>query len=275
MCRFVAFLGAAPLLMSRLLKDPSNSLINQSLYAREDKSRVHADGFGLGWYNHQVANTPAIYRSIQPAWNDFNINHFIDKIESTCFFGHIRAATQGAVTLSNCHPFFDDRYLFMHNGLIDHFDMIKMKIIQTIDAAHYRQVLGQTDSEHVFALIRFYMSKSNGPVTMKSYQQAIRRTIKKIQSWLIDEKQLLLLNLVISDGHRVMVCRYSNQPDRTQLTLYYTNQIALVPGRDQGPSVIIASEKLSDVEKHWDTVPMNHFLYIGEDFKPTLSAIEI
>lgn len=163
----------------------------------------------------------------------------------------------------------------MHNGLIDGFYSIKIKIIQMIHPDSYQNVLGQTDSEHVFALILFFLAKSSGPLTANAYKKAIEKAIKKILSWLKDAQQLLVLNFVISNGHSLIAIRYSNHPERKKLTLYYTNHVELSAANPQAQSVIIASEKLSDVEKNWHSVPMNHFLYVGSDFKPIMKALSI
>jgi predicted glutamine amidotransferase len=54
-----------------------------------------------------------LYRSVSPAWSD--------RIASPLFLAHVRAATGTPVRQTNCHPFRDGRWLFVHNGFVgDH-----------------------------------------------------------------------------------------------------------------------------------------------------------
>jgi glutamine amidotransferase len=88
-----------------LLISPKNSLMNQSHHARESDMTVNGDGFGIGWYNTAVRKEPALFRSIRPAWNDENLRYNASMIRTHCLLAHIRAATQGSVSMENTHPF--------------------------------------------------------------------------------------------------------------------------------------------------------------------------
>ena len=96
---------------------------------REPASRAWAprrrsgDGFGVGWYGVGDRSNPARYRSVNPAWNDWNMRELADHIETPLFLAHIRAAIGKPVPVqqTNCHPFRHGRWLFVHNGLIDGF----------------------------------------------------------------------------------------------------------------------------------------------------------
>lgn len=57
-------------------------------------------------------------------------------IESDCFLAHIRAATEGGVSLDNSHPFRYKQYLLMHNGGIRNFVKIKRDLINRL-SNHY------------------------------------------------------------------------------------------------------------------------------------------
>jgi len=67
------------------------------------------DGFGVGWYepdaDSETANTPCIFTSVTPAWNNNNLIRLAEKIKSPLVFAHVRASTAGTVTETNCHPF--------------------------------------------------------------------------------------------------------------------------------------------------------------------------
>ena len=82
MCRLIAYLGQELLLEDVLVK-PGNSIIMQSLHSRESEVPTNGDGFGVGWYNPQLGETPGLFTSISPAWNDRNLLHLTAKIKST------------------------------------------------------------------------------------------------------------------------------------------------------------------------------------------------
>src|SRR5215218_1148781 len=71
MCRWLAYSGS-PILLEELLYKPEHSLIDQSLHARLGVETTNGDGFGVGWYDAN-AYAPAIFRSVEPAWNDRNL----------------------------------------------------------------------------------------------------------------------------------------------------------------------------------------------------------
>ena len=91
MCRWLAYSGS-PILLEELLYKPDHSLIDQSLHARLGVETTNGDGFGAGWYGANT-DTPAVFRSIEPAWNDRNLREVATHVESPMFLAHIRAST--------------------------------------------------------------------------------------------------------------------------------------------------------------------------------------
>src|SRR5210317_1733870 len=124
MCRFIAYIGE-PIFADELLLKPKNSLMKQSYHALESEVTVNGDGFGIGWYNHFRRKEPALFRSIRPAWNDENLSYNASMIKTNCLLAHIRAATQGGVSIHNSHPFQYKEFLMMQNGGILEFKKIK------------------------------------------------------------------------------------------------------------------------------------------------------
>src|SRR6266487_558913 len=122
MCRWLAYSGS-PVLLQELLYGPKNSLIVQSLHSRLGAEETNGDGFGVGWYGAQ--ETPAVFRSVEPAWNDRNLRELADHVTATTVFAHIRASTGSPVQQTNCHPFRHGRWLWMHNGVIHEYQAVK------------------------------------------------------------------------------------------------------------------------------------------------------
>ena len=123
MCRWLAYTGS-PVLIEDLLYKPTNSLIVQSLHSRLGAEATNGDGFGLGWYDEHSA-TPGVFRSIEPAWSDRNLQELSAHVRSGVVLAHIRATSGSAVQQTNCHPFRHGRWLWMHNGLLAGFSTLQ------------------------------------------------------------------------------------------------------------------------------------------------------
>ena len=113
MCRWLAYSGS-PIRLEELLVKRDRSLIDQSLHSREGATPTNGDGFGVGWYDE--GETPRLYRSVHPAWNDRNLRELAAGISSHLFLAHIRASTGTAIQETNTHPFRYGNWLWMHNG---------------------------------------------------------------------------------------------------------------------------------------------------------------
>ena len=70
MCRWLAYSGS-PIFLKEVLYGGTNSLVDQSLHSRLGAETTNGDGFGVGWYG--APDTPGVYRSTEPAWNDSNL----------------------------------------------------------------------------------------------------------------------------------------------------------------------------------------------------------
>ena len=149
MCRWLAYSGS-PILMKDVLYRGTNSLVDQSLHSRLGAEPTNGDGFGVGWYG--APDTPGMFHSTEPAWNDQNLRELAGHISSRLFFTHIRAAIGSAVQQTNCHPFRHEHWLFMHNGYINEFATIKRDLILAVDPSLYPEIQGQADTEVLFYL---------------------------------------------------------------------------------------------------------------------------
>lgn len=266
MCRFVTYLGKQPILLNELIEKPEHSLLNQSRKAREGKLGLNADGFGVGWYDHALDATPGLFKSMQPAWNDQNLKHLSAKIKSTCFVGHVRASTVGELSLSNCHPFSYQEFLFAHNGTIREFHLIKRQIANLLEAEFYDHIHGQTDSEYFFALLMHQIHQTPGPYTLDFLADCTLRTIQIINHLqaALKKNAFSRLNTVLTNGYEVLVTRYISHPSEQALSLYYSRQAS--------GAVIIASEPLTK-EDQWIEVPLNTLLLIDRELQITTRAI--
>ena len=149
MCRWLAYSGS-PVLLEDLLLKPAHSLVDQSLHSTLGATTTNGDGFGIGWYDAQ--ETPGVFHSVEPAWNDQNLEELAKHISSPMVFAHIRASTGTATQKTNCHPFRQGRWLWMHNGAIREFSSLKRDLAFAVDPSLYPNIEGSTDSELFFYL---------------------------------------------------------------------------------------------------------------------------
>ncbi len=272
MCRWLAYSGA-PIHLEEAIFRPEHSLIDQSLNARQGETTTNGDGFGIGWYGNR--DFPGVYRDIQPAWNDANLQALAAQIESRLFFAHIRAATGTAVQRTNCHPFRYGCWLFVHNGSIGGFDKIKRDLVLAVAPELYNEIRGTTDSEIMFFLaLTFGMADDvlRGVARMVGFVEATG-TKHGIE-------HPMQMALGISDGGRLYGFRYSTE-GRSR-TLFHSADIEavreIVPGarRFSSDARAVVSEPLTDMSDVWIGVPESSWLTVDkgeiriEDFVPQM-----
>lgn len=121
----------------------------------------HADGWGIAFFEgHGSDKGVRLFIESQPA-ADSPVAQLIARypIKSRNVISHIRKATQGQVSLENCHPFVRElwgRYwVFAHNG--------DLKDFRPRLHAGFRPV-GSTDSEWAFCWLMQELAKSHASV---------------------------------------------------------------------------------------------------------------
>jgi glutamine amidotransferase len=254
MCRWLAYSGS-PVLLEELLYGPKNSLIVQSLHSRLGAEETNGDGFGVGWYGAQ--ETPAVFHSIEPAWNDRNLRELAGHINASIVFAHIRASTGSPVQQTNCHPFRHGRWLWMHNGFIDDFHAVKRDLVLAIDPERYPAIEGTTDSETLFHLALTFGLEENPP-------SAVQRAIGLVES--VGRERGVEYpfqgTIATTDGESIWAFRYSSEgksrslffsTDIRTLRELYPENILLRDLDDE--SRLVVSEPLGDLQGAWNEVP--------------------
>ncbi len=203
MCRWMAWLGQ-PLLIDELLFKTQHGLVDQSLHARMGAEPTNGDGFGLGWYG--VGDGPGVYRSVSPAWGDPNLRELAAHLESPLFLAHIRAAIGSPVQETNCHPFRHGRWLFVHNGFIADFHLLRRDLMLAIDPALFPHVHGSTDTEVVFHLA-LTLGLEQDPIG------ALERTVGLIEATAGQHgiTSAVQATFGVSDGTTLWAVRYASE----------------------------------------------------------------
>src|SRR5215213_9524173 len=236
MCRWNAWYGQ-PLAIDELLYRTEHGLIDQSLHARQGVETTNGDGFGIGWYGSGDERKPGRCRSVTPAWSDANLRDLAGHIETPLFLAHIRATTGTPVQQTNCHPFRHGRWLFVHNGAINGFDLMRRDLLLAVEPSLFDGIAGSTDSEALFYLALTF-GLDHDPLG------AVERAVG------------------FSDGERLWAVRYSTE--RRSRTLYTSADRATVQAlhpdnarlaRLTDEDRIIVSEPLSDLPGVWLAVP--------------------
>lgn len=118
----------------------------QGFAARGGKTDEHKDGWGIAFFEGKgcrifLDEKPSITSPIADL-----VKHY--PIKSTHVIAHIRKATQGEVSLENCHPFqrelWGQYWVFAHNGNLPDFYPCLNGLYQPV---------GHTDSERAFCYI--------------------------------------------------------------------------------------------------------------------------
>lgn len=286
MCRFTFYMGPS-IRLSALLVDPSHSLIRQSTHSREREEPLNGDGFGVGWYAHDLDAEPAVFRSITPAWNNRNLRSLSRVVTSDCIFAHVRAATQSSeVTEANCHPFRWKNYMCMHNGDIGNFRALRRQMLAGVDDQAFGNVYGSTDSEHFFALIIDTLLRTAGngdPASLlaDALDSAITRTMQI--SHAIGAEEPSYLNVAVTDGHNTAISRFANQGDPVSLYYFvgalYPRDVDPCgrPAPDDALAVTVSSERLTG-DAGWKPVPANHIAVLRRnalpEFRPCTATVK-
>ncbi len=214
MCRLAAYLGTE-IPLENIIASPRHSLLVQSQDAQEAKLRVNGDGFGIAWYGHLPE--PGLFKDVLPAWADTNLPSVCRLVRSHLFLAHVRAATTGASSRDNCHPFVHGRWAFMHNGGIGNFAVLRRDMEAVIADDYYAGRRGTTDSELVFLMLL-----TNG--LEEDPAGALSRTLTQLAE--IAEKrgtrgEPTRLTCAFSDGTRIFAFRSAD--DGRAPTLYLSD----------------------------------------------------
>jgi predicted glutamine amidotransferase len=263
MCRWLAYSGS-PVRIEELLYKPKHSLIDQSLHSQLGAETTNGDGFGIGWYG--VGETPGVFHSVEPAWNDRNLRDLATHIESGLVFAHIRASSGSPIQQTNCHPFRYGKWLWMHNGLIREFHQVKRDLALAVDPSFYPVIEGSTDSETFFFLALTLGLEDDPPGAVERAVGLIEETGRRH-----GVEHPIQMTVATTDGKQIWGFRYSSEGESR--SLFYSTDVSTL--RDQHPdnpilhrlsdeSRLVVSEPLGDLAGAWNEVPEASYGVIRE-----------
>ena len=256
MCRlFGLHAGAISISATFWLIDAADSLSAQS--------HRNPDGAGIGTYDD--AGDPKLDKQPLAAWADPEFATAARDLHGTTFVAHVRYASTGAHTMANTHPFLQEGRLFAHNGVVAGLAELDARLAE-LGAAEL--VVGQTDSERVFALITTETARNDGNVG---------GGLVAAVTWISEHLPLYALNLVLCTATDLWALRYPATHE-----LYVLDRPAGGTGAPRGleassnriharsehlasrRSVIIASERMDD-DPAWRVLQPGELLHVNSE----------
>jgi glutamine amidotransferase len=266
MCRWLTYTGS-PIALEKLLYEPENSLIDQSLHARYGEETVNGDGFGIGYYG-DAGVPPAVFKDTKPAWGDRNLRELARHVRSPLFMAHVRASSGTAIQQTNCHPFRYGSWLWMHNGAISEFGRLKRDLVLAVAPDLFPVIEGSTDSEVMFFLALTLGMREDPPGAVERMAGLVERTARRH-----DVDNPLQMSLATSDGECLWSFRYSS--DRRSRSLFHSSNTQTL--RHLHPEVfesadlsddarLVVSEPLRDLPGLWLEVPESTYTVVRPNF---------
>ncbi|MCA9507771.1 MAG: class II glutamine amidotransferase [Myxococcales bacterium] len=200
------------------VKARNKSKVHHSLVAAEnalmEQSRKHPDGWGIAYYQQGV---PHLIKCSDPAYKSEMFHHVSHALFSDTVIAHVRKATFGSISIANCHPFQQGRWVMAHNGEIPNFKKIRGDLMAAISPQFLVNILGATDSEIYCALIMqelYQLRVLDSPApAVQLVARAVRAAVKKIEflAGRYDIEKKTSLNIVLSNGTLLLAYRHGRE----------------------------------------------------------------
>ena len=244
----------------------------QSQHSKLGATTTNGDGFGVGWYG--ARETPGVFRSTEPAWNDRNLRELSAQASSRRVFAHIRASTGSAVQQTNCHPFRHGRWLWMHNGVLAGFPTVKRDLAFAVDPVAVPRDRG-LDRLGDAVLPRADVRAGGRPAAGGGPRRRSRRGDRRVGTAIEHPVQM---TVATTDGDTTWAFRYSSE-GRSR-SLFHSTDVSTL--RDQYPdnpvlhelsddARLVVSEPLGDLHGAWREVPESSCLVVHggqEELRP-------
>jgi predicted glutamine amidotransferase len=236
-----------------------------------EQSRRNPDGTGLGVFDEH--GRPQLQKEPIAAWQDADFATEAHQMTGTTFIAHVRYATTGSLDVRNTHPFLQDGRIFAHNGVLEGLAVIDERLheVGTDDL-----VLGQTDSERVFALITASIRAADGDVSAG---------VVDAMNWLAENVPIYAVNVLLSTAKDMWALRY---PETHELYLLDRHDDAPAPDREfdlrtkriraqsehlcTRPSVVLATEVMDD-DPRWCLLAPGELVHVDAELQINRSLV--
>ncbi len=145
MCRLYVFKANELTKVECSLVYAQNSLLIQS--QGDALGRKHSDGWGIGYFAN---GRPHLEKNVAAAYSCLHFSSAAESVYAHTVVAHVRLATIGVSSVTNCHPFQWGDWVFAHNGTVQGVDQLRPGMLAEMGPEQASQLLGSTDSELLF-----------------------------------------------------------------------------------------------------------------------------
>lgn len=156
------------------------------------QSHRNPDGTGLGTFDE--AGRPVIEKQPLAAFDDQAFATEAKDRWSSTFLAHVRKSSGTPLTMRNTHPFELDGRVFAHNGVLGNLRRLEAHLGRDL-----QRVLGDTDSERMFALITREIDAAAGDV---------RAGIVTAMGWIGANLPVASANFIMTTGTDLWALRW-------------------------------------------------------------------
>ena len=255
MCRlFALHAGQRDVAAEFWLLDAPGSIASQSEH--------NAHGYGIAALT--AGRGMILIRNPVQASEDPAYRHIARRLRACEMMVHLRYANTGGTSLLNTHPFSQDGRLFAHNGVVGDLNRIEERL-----GPNRAMVMGDTDSERLFALITLCIREASGDV-----RAGITAAVRELASGY----ELYSINFVLGEVGHLWAFRY---PEHNPLLVLETDgdgsgklverdahgTLRVQAERPDGrPMVVIASEPM-DADPGWREVGVGELVHVTPDLE--------
>lgn len=245
MCRLLGFRSVIPSQVHRSLVAADNALGRQSA--------AHPDGWGVAYY---VDGSPHVTKSPSHALSDAMFHRVSGVVSSETVLAHVRQATQGPMSVLNCHPFQYGRWVFAHNGNIPRFNKrFRRALMNEVAPKLRRFILGETDSEVLFFIFlsrlqqRAPLAQQHDIATVLDALEATMHDVRELCP--LEEDETMYLTAIVTDGQTLAAHQGGKE-------LFFSTHKERCSDRDTCPSLS------PECEAPTETGHVNHLLFASE-----------
>ncbi|OBG69960.1 class II glutamine amidotransferase [Mycobacterium sp. E3339] len=236
-----------------------------------EQSKRNPDGTGVGVFDE--LGRPRLDKQPMAAWEDAAFATEAHELTGTTFIAHVRYATTGSLDVRNTHPFLQDARIFAHNGVLEGLDVLDERLREVgTDAL----VLGDTDSERVFALITASIRALDGDVAAG---------VADAMKWLAANVPIYAVNVLLSTATDMWALRYPEThelyvrdrsgDDATQAP-EFDLRTKRIHARSEHlctrPSVVFATERM-DTDPRWRLLDPGELVHVDAALRVERSVI--
>jgi glutamine amidotransferase len=239
MCRLLGIATSEPTDFKLVLREAPRSLATLS--------REHRDGWGLAVFDE--AGGWRLEKGVACAGEDERFHRLAVGSRGEVLISHVRRKTVGETSLVNTHPFECGRWVFAHNGTVEHVTWLRAQTSRE----RLAELRGETDSELLFAWLLTRLDESGASQGGASLEtdRAIAVAVRAAR----ERPGFGAFNFVLSDGSTLYAHRFGrtmhllergpHDAIRTRLTSNDGTTIE-TPWSQRRMGIFVASEKMTD-----------------------------